>query len=67
MLHFPFPPDHLVIFLKDVDSSAGSKKRLMDIETVCETDLQGSTTLRDIHILVCNSLKFNQTIIRNVC
>ena len=36
----------------DVDGSLESRKDLRDIEIVCETDLQGSRLLRDLHILV---------------
>ena len=50
---FHFPPGHLDLFLKDVDRSVEAKKKLREIELVCETDLQGATTLRDLHILVC--------------
>ena len=39
----------------DVDKSVEAKKNLRDIELVCETEMQGSTTLRDLHILVSNA------------
>ena len=49
---------HLEIFLMDVHMSIESKKDLQNIELVCQTELQGSTTLRDLHILVCSHFCF---------
>ena len=43
---------HLEIYLMDADSSSESRKNLRDIELVCEGELNGSSTLRDLHILV---------------
>ena len=36
----------------DVDKSVGFKKSLADIQMVCEEELNGSTMLRDVHLLV---------------
>ena len=36
----------------DVDNSVETRKDLRDIELVCEVDMLGSKTLRDLHILV---------------
>ena len=43
---------HLEIYLMDVDSSVEMRTNLRNIELVCEADLEGSTLLRDLHILV---------------
>ena len=50
---------HLEVYLMDVDKSVESRKNLRDIETVCETELQGSTLLRDLHILVIDAFCFS--------
>ena len=47
-----FVQGHLEIFLMDADRCIETKKNLQDIELVCQVELQGSTILRDIHILV---------------
>ena len=44
--------EHLELYVKDADKSVEARRRLRDIETMCEIELQGSTTLRDLHILV---------------
>ena len=44
--------EHLELYVKDADKSVEARRRLRDIETKCEIELQGSTTLRDLHILV---------------
>ena len=36
----------------DVDNSVETRQDLRDIELVCETEMQGNTLLRDLHILV---------------
>ena len=43
---------HLELYVKDADKSVEARRQLRDIETKCEIELQGSTTLRDLHILV---------------
>jgi hypothetical protein len=44
--------EHLELYVKDADKSVEARRQLRDIETKCEIELQGSTTLRDLHILV---------------
>ena len=36
----------------DMDKSIELKKELTDIDTVCQLEFSGSTTLKDLHILV---------------
>ena len=43
---------HLELYVKDSDKSVEARRRLREIEAKCELELQGSTTLRDLHILV---------------
>ena len=43
---------HLELYLMDVDPSDETRTKLRNIELVCDTDLEGSTLLRDLHILV---------------
>ena len=43
---------HLEVYLKDVDRSIESKKDLREIELVCEMEMNGSRTLKDLHLLV---------------
>ena len=44
--------NHLELYLLNVDKSVGFKKSLADIQMVCEEELNGSTMLRDVHLLV---------------
>ena len=62
-----FIQGHLEIFLMDADRSIETKKNLQDIELICQVELQGSTILRDIHILVMKiyltyTLKLNENV-----
>ena len=36
----------------DVDSSMETRKSMRDIKLVCDVEMQGSTTLSDLHLLV---------------
>ena len=49
---FAFNLGHLELYMKDTDNSVEARRRLREIESKCEIELQGSTTLRDLHILV---------------
>ena len=62
-----FIQGHLEIFLMDADRSIETKKNLQDIELICQVEVQGSTILRDIHILVMKiyltyTLKLNENV-----
>ena len=43
---------HMEMFCKTVGDSSKFNKKLEDIEIVCEHEFQGSTLLRDLHIMV---------------
>ena len=38
--------------MTDMDKSVEFQKNLRDMELVCEMEMMGSTTLKDLHILV---------------
>ena len=40
----------------DVENTDQARTQMRDIELVCDQELDGSTLLRDLHILVCNLL-----------
>ena len=50
------------MFCKTVGDSSKFNKKLEDIEIVCEHEFQGSTLLRDLHIMVYSS-EINTSII----
>ena len=43
---------HLDVYIRDVDKSVDARRELREIELVCEMDMNGSRTLRDLHLLV---------------
>ena len=49
---------HLEKYLLAMDTSIDTRKSLRDMKLVCDVEMQGSTTLRDLHLLVCLHLSF---------
>ena len=47
-----FCEGHLEVYILDADSSMETRKALRDMELVCEVDMQGSQTLKDLHLIV---------------
>ena len=41
-----------------MDTSIDTRKSLRDMKLVCDLEMQGSTTLRDLYLLVCLYLIF---------
>ena len=47
-----FTVGHLEEYLADANKTVEYKKKMEDIELVCEVEFSGSKLLKDIHILV---------------
>ena len=43
----------LELYVMDADSSVDTRKGIRDMQMVCVTEMQGSSTLKDLHLLVC--------------
>ena len=44
--------DNLEIYLNETNKSVEHKKKMEDVELVCQVEFKGSTILKDLHILV---------------
>ena len=44
--------DNLEKYLKEVNKTIEFKKKMEEIELVCHVEMNGSSTLKDLHVLV---------------
>ena len=49
---------HMELVLTDLNKSVEFQSQLQEISLVCEVEYSGSTTLRDIHIIVSNIIEY---------
>jgi hypothetical protein len=48
---------HLEVFLRDQVKTVEFKDHFENIERICQVDNNGSSTLKDIHLLVCKTIQ----------